>query len=293
MAQRARLVPCGHSRLLRRDGMQPSRNLVFTSAGDRSNVRRWLRGNRNFDVWITYYGDEPGGLCELADVYNVRRDSKFGNLKFAYDAWPDMFAPYGAVWVADDDLLISATQISRLFDLRAALDLWALQPAFSPLGKISWPITRAQWQCDFRYTNFVEMTCPLFRKDKLDAFMAVFDPKLTGTGTDWWYMQVLGERLEGKVAIVDSITCINPHDRGKGGIREIDRLQSQDQMALAWDSVRAQYGVARTRAVEFGKTYKPLHKRRLSQAIHYPIDLYARVRRWAGETKRALESRRT
>jgi hypothetical protein len=290
MAQGSRLCPWGDSRLLRRDGMQPHRNLVFTSVGDHSNVRRWLRGNRDFDLWITYYGDEPGRLYDIADLYNVRRDSKFGNLKFAYDSWPEMFAPYGAVFVADDDLLISGTQISRLFDVRAASDLWILQPAFSPLGKISWPITRAQWHCEFRYTNFVEMTCPLFRKDKLEAFLAVFDPILKGTGTDWWFMQVMGEYLEGKVGIVDAITCINPHDRSKGGVREIDRLQSQDQMTHTWNMVRAKYGVERTPPVEFVKRYKPRKKRWLSQAIHYPFDLYARMRRWAWETKRALES---
>ncbi len=34
-----------------------------------------------------------------------------------------------------------------------------------------------------RYTNFIEMARPLFRQDKLDAFMAVYDPELVGYGT--------------------------------------------------------------------------------------------------------------
>ena len=176
-----------HEKLLiaRRTDGGPRRNLVFTSAGDRSNVDRWLAGRRNFDLWISYYGDEPGRHAEIADFYNVRRDSKFGNLKFVYDTWPHLLAPYQAVLVTDDDLIISGAQMSRLFDLREELDLWLLQAAFSPLGKISWDITRAQWASSLRFTSFVEMTCPLFRKDKLDAFMDIFDPILTGTGTDW------------------------------------------------------------------------------------------------------------
>lgn len=39
-----------------------------------------------------------------------------------------------------------------------------------------------------RYTNFVEMACPLFRRDELDAFMSVYDPDLVGYGTDRWFL---------------------------------------------------------------------------------------------------------
>ena len=77
----------------------PARNLVFTSAGDWSNISGWLTGRRNFDLWISYYGDEPGRDADVADFYNVRRDAKFGNLKFVYDTWPRLPAPYEAVLV--------------------------------------------------------------------------------------------------------------------------------------------------------------------------------------------------
>lgn len=41
-----------------------------------------------------------------------------------------------------------------------------------------------------RYTNFIEMTCPLFERKALDRFMAAFDPDLKGWGADWWFLQV-------------------------------------------------------------------------------------------------------
>jgi hypothetical protein len=266
------------STIVRRKTGLPRRYLVFTSAGDRSNVRCWLQGHRSFDLWISYYGERPGHLAEIADFYNVRRDSKFGNLKFAYDTWPELLASYEAVLVSDDDVIISGAQISRLFELREKLDQWLLQAAFSPLGKISWDITRARWECSLRFTNFVEMTCPLFRKDKLDAFMRVFDPVLAGTGTDWWFMQSLGENIEGKVAIVDAITCVNPTDRTKGGVRECDRLNTEAERTAAWQRVRARYGVDRRPQRELRRTLKPLPARWLSPIAHLPIDVYARVR---------------
>ena len=38
------------------------RYLVFTSAGDRTNLRMWLAEDRRFDLWITSYGDHPDTL---------------------------------------------------------------------------------------------------------------------------------------------------------------------------------------------------------------------------------------
>jgi hypothetical protein len=255
--------------------------LVFTSAGDRSNLARWLRGRRNFDVWITYYGDHPGRYSDSGDLYNARKGSKFQNLKFAYQTWPDLLGAYSAVMVMDDDVLISASDISRLFELREELDLWVLQPAFSPRGKISWPITRVRWRSELRYTNYVEMTCPLFRRDKLDAFMSVYDPVLAGYGADWWFLHVLGSAVEGRIAIVDSITCVNPHRSSKGGIREINRLQSHEQRVAVWNEVRQRYGIKADRRGhrEFRVVLKPPPWRWLSPLVHVPLDAYAGVRR--------------
>jgi hypothetical protein len=168
-----------------------SKNLVFTSAGDRSNLGRWLQGRRDFDLWIVYYGDQPGMFRESGEFHLERKGSKFQNLHYCYQRWPGLLARYDAVMVMDDDILIDATGITRLFELRREFDLWALQPAFRLAGKISWHITEVHATAKLRYTNFIEMACPMFRRDKLDAFMAVYDPELVGYGTDWWFLQTL------------------------------------------------------------------------------------------------------
>jgi hypothetical protein len=123
------------------------------------------------------------------------------------------------------------------------LDLWALQPAFRLAGKISWDITRVRPTAKLRYTNYVEMACPLFRRDKLDEFMKVYDPELVGYGTDWWFLHVLGPDAKNRVAVVDEVTCINPYDSTKGGAREIDRLQSHEERKKVWARIKAQHGL--------------------------------------------------
>jgi hypothetical protein len=217
-----------------------STNLVFTSAGNRSNLRGWLQGRRDFDLWTVYYGDRPGMFQDVSDYYLRRKGSKFQNLHYCYEQWAEVLARYDAIMVMDDDIEIGAAGITRLFKIRRELDLWALQPAFRLSGKVSWPITAVHPTAKLRYTNFVEMACPLFRRDKLDAFMRVYDRDLVGYGTDWWFLHTLGPDLDNRVAVVDEVTCVNPYDKDKGsGGREIDALQTHQARKEVWDRMKA------------------------------------------------------
>jgi hypothetical protein len=232
--------------------------LVFTSAGDHSNLAVWLDGRRNFDLWITYYGQDKGRFKEIADFYNCRRGAKFPNFYHVYQNWRDILDHYQAIMVMDDDIIIDATAISRLFELRDQFDLWLLQPAFDSNGKISHPITKAKPGLLLRYVNFVEVTCPLFKKEKLDRFMSVYDPALVGWGIDWWFLHELGPDLAGKVAIIDEVICINPHDSTKGGQREIDLIETKRERMARWKEFKTRYQI-RTEAggtVEFGQLAK-------------------------------------
>ena len=88
------------------------------------------------------------------------------------------------------------------------------------------------------------LVCPLFRRDKLDQFMEIYDPRLVGWGVDWWYIHVLGAGERRRFAIVDAVTCVNPEETDKGlRIREIDQHQSQDERLAIWAEIKEQQGV--------------------------------------------------
>lgn len=270
------------------------RYLVFTSAGDRSSIHRWINGPRNFDLWICYYGDHPGSLRGMADRYLERKGTKFQNLHFCYLSQPEAFQQYDAVMVLDDDLLIGARALNQLFEIREQLDLWLLQPAFRPVGKISWDITRVRPTSHLRYTSFVEMTCPLFRRDKLDDFMAVFDPAIAGYGEDWWFLHNLGQESRGRVAIVDSVTCVNPFDSAKGGRREIDRASNDEQRKAIWDRLKSQYGLDEQRRMqaEYGRIRKPAFRAWVAVIGHLPDRLRSIARALAWRALQRLRKAR-
>ncbi|MBF0123498.1 MAG: hypothetical protein HQL21_08885 [Candidatus Omnitrophica bacterium] len=221
-----------------------SRYLVFTSAGDRSSVDAWVQGRRDFDLWITYYGDQPGRYSGLCEFYNAHKGGKFPNLHYAYQKWPEIFAAYDAVMVMDDDVIISTQDINKMFQVRERYDLWICQPAFLRTGRVSHEITVAQEGKFLRFTNYVEMTCPLFWRRKLDDFMKVYDPVLVGHGCDLWFLDVIRQDQREKVAVVDAIRCVNPSDHSKGpGGREIVRLQSDEQRRKIWKSIRERFQI--------------------------------------------------
>jgi len=249
-----------------------SRYLVFTSAGDNANLYYWLKGYRNFDLWVSYYGEEKNRYKDFSDFFIAKKGGKFPALHYVYQHWKNILNHYQAILVMDDDIIIDGSAISRLFEIRDQYDLWLLQPAFDPRGKINHRITRVNPFTFMRYTNFVEVTCPLFRKDKLDVFMKGYDPVLVGFGVDWWYMDSLTPESIGKVAIVDEISCINPKDCTKGGQREIDRLQDKPTRIENWKRIKEQRNVSELpEFIEFDSITSPLS---FSKVIH-AITIYS------------------
>ena len=57
-----------------------SRYLVFTSAGGNSNLLYWLKGYRNFDLWVSYYGDKKNRYKDHSDFYISKKGGKFPGL---------------------------------------------------------------------------------------------------------------------------------------------------------------------------------------------------------------------
>lgn len=216
------------------------RRLLFVSAGDHHRLHRSVRANADFDVLVCYYGESRAMKHELSSrgfPVIQAQGGKFQNLWRLCQDQPALLGNYDAVLVLDDDLDMSASEIRALFTVRERYDLWIVQPAFDVASRISFAYSLRGSRTILRYTNFVEVGAPLFRRDKLQQFLAVYDGRLVGWGIDMWYMNVLGENEHERYAIADEVVCHNPPHRADGR-REIDTLQPLAERRAAWETVR-------------------------------------------------------
>ncbi|MDZ4296838.1 MAG: hypothetical protein U0998_00110 [Moraxellaceae bacterium] len=220
--------------------------LVYSSAGDASGVRSWCGKDKNYDIWITYYGSGKDSLIGCSEIYNERSGGKFQNLKYIYENYRSVLDAYDYIAVFDDDIIIKSSEVNYLFDLVSSKCMWVLQPAFDPRGKVSYKYMIWKPGYLLRYSNFIEMNVPIFRKDKLFDFLEVYDGSLVGYGVDVWYSHFFS--LEGgskKMGICDVVKCINPLDSYKpGGLREISKLQSDQKRKDSFKAVKAKYGIS-------------------------------------------------
>jgi hypothetical protein len=243
---------------------QTRRRCVFTSAGDRNVVAGWLPpdGARDFDLFVAFYGEDEARfaeLCRLADRVWRIKGGKAQNLRALVLSRELDLSPYTHVWLPDDDLLLAPADIPRLFDLAEHFGFAVCQPAFDPLGKVSYPLTAAaENRAQVRLTSFVEVTCPLFRREELERFLAVFDGSLSGWGLDLWFGHVLGADIPGRFGVIDAVTVFNPHDRQKpGGYREIATLKPNAERVLEFTRAAEAHGIKRLPVKVFRTTPLP------------------------------------
>jgi hypothetical protein len=222
---------------------------LFTSAGDRNSIRRWIAGNapRRWDLVAAYYGDDDREFGEIRKLcyYAFRiKGSKFQNLKKLIQEQPRFFDEYTHVWVCDDDILMSNSQIDEAFDIAQKFGFWVAQPADLPEGRYShWITCSAGPSWDYRIVNFVEVRMPIFRRDKLIEFLAVYDGSLVGAGIECWFANFFKADQFGRFAIIDKVRVINPRNQVKGG-SEIDRLQDVPSRVAAHLEAAQKYDFA-------------------------------------------------
>lgn len=217
----------------------PRRRLLFTSAGAEADLSRWLAADRSFDVWVTYRAQGEPAWWRQVDRFERASAAKFPSFKLLHAAARERLSGYDAVFLLDDDIVISAAQIERLFALRDRFHLWVLQPSFSRTSKVSHAITLQDGWGRLRFTNFVEVCVPLFERARLDEFMTVYDPALIGYGVDWWYLDHLGPDLARRVAIVDDVPCVNPARASD----TIEQFQSRSERVRTFLEIKARHGI--------------------------------------------------
>ena len=154
-----------------------NRNLVIVRAGRKSLHPSWLGGAEQprFDVLVTAYeeGVPPiGGRDNVATIFVAGRKVVGFNQVFTEHPW--IFDDYDRIALLDDDLETDATAINRLFDIGETFGLSIWQPSLTPDSFFSYAVFLRNTAFTLRYSNFIEIMCPVFTARTLADLRPLF-----------------------------------------------------------------------------------------------------------------------
>lgn len=238
-----------------------ARNLIFTSAGDRSGLaqKQWLKGlkqGEDVDLVVYYYGKQEEvfrKFTEIAMYVHRANGTKFDN--FYEFFWANSLlqeTQYEYVAIFDDDITwqsetyLSAPFFGKLFEVCHAQQPWVAGPAWDSRAKNQsttlWTQTHLIESAEYHYVNFVEMNTIVLRMDKLREIMKKWPYKeLLALGSDLWLIQTLGKDHKDRFLIVDSTPYVNLKRQGS---REIDTWQNYTSRKKAWQAYARSHHLA-------------------------------------------------
>ncbi len=216
--------------------MTARRNLVFSSVGHRSQHRQWIGGpDASFDLCLYRY-EGAADYSKDAEIYHVRPGTKLQNFCHFYFTHPDLLDRYRNVFIVDDDILMEAAAIDRMFAIFEAEGLWFAQPAFDEESHARHLITRREKSAFLRHTNFVEIGVLLAQRAAIDRVIHVMAQSASGWGVDMLLSQLTGDPVD-RIAILDTVTCRHPHRRE----RAMDNVMSREEMKAEGAALLAKY----------------------------------------------------
>ncbi len=194
--------------------MTTRRNLVIVRAGKNSLHPNWLDANhtRNWDLIVSWYDDDV--YKTLADEKVVRiKGGKFDGLFRTVSTFDNLLANYDYVWLPDDDILTSQSDINKLFTFMRKFELTVAQPSLNWDSYYSILLTLNSPSFKLRYVTFVEVMVACMRVDLLQKILPHFENNMT-----LWGMDVIWCRLENdnfrKSAIIDEIQVLHTRPVG-------------------------------------------------------------------------------
>jgi hypothetical protein len=205
------------ARFLHADTGSGRRNLVVINANENSLHNQWPRDvpayDRNWDLCQCFYGRDPS-LAEPPFEY-LAHTPYGGKFRTVYD----VFHPgsplwnYDYIWIPDDDIACSWSDVNRMFELCRRYRLMLAQPALSPTSFIAHPILRVQEAFGLRFTNFVEIMCPVFSQDSLRTCIGTMRDAYSAHRLDMIWPKLLGD-VPGRVAVIDAVSVTHTRPVG-------------------------------------------------------------------------------
>jgi len=199
------------------------KNCVISAVGQSSLHREWIKETTDFDLHIIIYDNSFNKFYNDTDFISYQKGYKF---QLVYDyliKHPYYLEKYEYFFIPDDDILIDAANISKIFQSMQEQKLEIAQPALSD-SYYTYEHTIKQKDVMLRYTNFVEMMTPCLSRNALKKVLFTFNDNIIGWGIDF-HWSVLISFTGKEMAIIDDVHCVHTRPVKSNTQRNVDKLQ--------------------------------------------------------------------
>lgn len=213
--------------------MSKKKFLIVLRTGDTSLHKEWLtpKIERNFDLFLDYYGDQPNMFKEDATYYTASKSVKYNSLFALIENYKSIIFDYKAVWFPDDDISTNSVNINKMFDLFSTYDLLLAQPSLTKDSYFSHPITLKRETTKLRYTNFVEAMAPIFSLEALMMCYNTFSKSISGWGLDFTWPKILNYPTD-KIAILDETPIKHTRPVGVSSFYKSLKISPSQEMCM-------------------------------------------------------------
>lgn len=183
------------------------RFLVLARVGDNSLHHSWIADKmvtRNWDLQLNAYAKDRSH-CQDGDLPTVfDYGTKWDSIARHFKAHPELLRRYEYVMLPDDDLLMEASDINRLFDIAVEYDLTMAQPAMTIESYMSHAVVLRMPGFRLRYSTFLESMACCIKSSYLRTLLPMFERHFTGWGTDMIWAMLMKDPSY-RAAIVDEV----------------------------------------------------------------------------------------
>jgi len=227
------------------------RNLIVVRAGDYSLHRRWMNDSlaRKFDLLVSYYGTLRGCYQTRADHYHEMQGPRWPAHDWLWRNRREIFDRYDRVAFICDDVEAVTASWNLMFDLCEWFDLDLAQPAIGSYANHAF--TQPVDGSLLRYTNYVEIMCPVFSRRALALCGDTFGRSVSGWGLEFLWAALL-PYPQFRMAIVDQVCVHHTWPMGKGPLRPVLDALGVDPMVEVKE-ILAELGLSRPEGIEFAR----------------------------------------
>lgn len=195
-------------------------HLVVPRVGRRSLHPHWLGDapGRNWDMHLCPFEELSAEAHAGCTSSPVIAGPKWAGLRELFDTWHG-WREYEYIWLPDDDVLTTAANIDRFFEIASALQWDLCAPALHDDSYYAHYSTMRNRNCTARRMGFVEIMVPCFSRAALERLL----PTLALSSTGWgWGLDSVWPKLLGyeRMGVIDETPVL--HTRPVGAFRDAE-----------------------------------------------------------------------